>query len=109
MNLEQKYQEQYETGFPIFEKLFQLKKDDFIKVMKDIFQDNKSVMEILENKPKVIKTLNDDNPEEIKICFYSSIEVTYFGVRYKPEHGVSNMVLKFDKFFNIDVALNGLK
>ncbi len=25
-----------------------------------------------------------------------------------PEHGVSDMVLKFDKFFNVDVALNGL-
>jgi hypothetical protein len=108
MTLEQKYKEQYEIGFPIFQKLFQLKKDDFIKVMKDIFQDNKSVLEILENKPKVIKTLNDDEPEEIAIHFYSSISINYFGVRYKPEHGASDMILKFDKFFNVDVALNGL-
>lgn len=108
MTLEQKYKEQYEIGFPIFQKLFQLKKDDFIKVMKDIFQDNQKVMEILENKPRVIKTLTNDEPEDIKIHFYSSIEVNYFGVKYKPEHGVSDMVLKFDKFFNVDVALNGL-
>lgn len=108
MTLEQKYKEQYEIGFPIFQKLFQLKKDDFINVMKDIFQDNKSVLEILENKPKVIKTLNDDEPEEIAIHFYSSISINYFGVRYKPEHGASDMILKFDKFFNVDVALNGL-
>ncbi len=108
MSIEQKYKEQYEIGFPIFEKLFQLKKDDFIKVMKDIFQDNQKVMEILENKPRVIKTLTDDEPEDIKIHFYSSIEVSYFGIRYKPEHGVSDIVLKFDKFFNVDVALNGL-
>ena len=108
MTLEQKYKEQYEIGFPIFQKLFQLKKDDFIKVMKDIFQDNKSVLEILENKPKVIKTLNDDEPEEISIHFYSSISINYFGVRYKPEHGASDIILKFDKFFNVDVALNGL-
>jgi hypothetical protein len=108
MTLEQKYKEQYEIGFPIFQKLFQLKKDDFIKVMKDIFQDNKSVLEILENKPKVIKTLNDDEPEEIAIHFYSSISISYFGVRYKPEHGASDMILKFDKFFNVDVALNGI-
>lgn len=108
MTLEQKYKEQYEIGFPIFQKLFQLRKDDFIKVMKDIFQDNLKVMEILENKPRVIKTLTDDEPEDINIHFYSSIEVNYFGVKYKPEHGVSEMVLKFDKFFNVDVALNGL-
>ena len=108
MTLEQKYKGQYEIGFPIFQKLFQLKKDDFVKVMKDIFQDNLKVMEILENKPKVVKTLEDDEPEKISINFYSSIEVTYFGVRYKPEHGVSVMILNFDKFFDVDVALNGL-
>ena len=108
MSLEQKYKEQYEIGFPIFKKLFQLKKDDFIKVMKDIFQDNKSVMVILENKPRVIKTLNDDEPEEMQIHFYSSILINYTGVRFKPEHGSLEMILKFDKFFNVDVALNGL-
>lgn len=108
MTLEQKYKEQYEIGFPIFQKLFQLKKDDFIKVMKDIFKNNLEVMKILENKPKVIKTLNDDEPEDIKICFYDIIEVTYLGVRYKPEHGDSYMILRFDKFFNVDVALNSL-
>jgi len=108
MTLEQKYKEQYEIGFPIFQKLFQLKKDDFIKVMKDIFQENKSVMVILENKPRVIKTLNDDEPEEMQIHFYSSILINYTGVRFKPEHGSLEMILKFDKFFNVDVALNGL-
>ena len=108
MTLEQKNKERYEIGFPIFEKLFQLKKDDFIKVMKDIFQDNKSVMEILENKPRVIKTLNDDEPEEMQIHFYSSILINYTGIRFKPEHGALEMILKFDKFFNVDVALNGL-
>lgn len=108
MALKQKWEEQYEVGYPIFEKLFQLKKDDFIKVMKDIFQDNLKVMEILENNPRVIKTLIDDGPEDIKIYFYSGIEITYFGIKYKPEHGVPDMILKFDKFFNVDVALNSL-
>jgi hypothetical protein len=108
MFLEQKYKEQYEIGFPKFQKLFQLKKDDFIKVMKDIFQDNESVMEILENKPRVIKTLTDDEPEEMQIHFYSSILINYTGVIFKPEHGSLQMILKFDKFFNVDVALNGL-
>ena len=109
LTLEQKYKEQYEAGFPVFDKLFQLKKDDFIKVMKDIFQDNESVMGILENKPRVVKTLNDDEPEEMQIHFYSSISVNYAGVRFKPEHGSSEMILKFDKFFNVDVALKELK
>jgi hypothetical protein len=108
MTLEQKWKKEYEVGYPIFEKLFQLNKNDLIKVMEDIFQDNLKFMEILENNPKVIKTITDDKPEEIGIHFYSSITINYLGVRYKPEHGVSDMILKFDKFFNVDVALNSL-
>lgn len=108
MTLEEKYREQHEVGFPIFEKLFNLKKDDFIKVMKDIFHDNKNIIQILENNPSAIKTLRDDEPDVINIYFYDSMEITYSGVRYIPEHGSSTMVLKFDKFFNIDVALDKL-
>jgi hypothetical protein len=108
MTLEQKYKDQYEIGFPVFLKLFELKKDQFIKVMKDIFHENNRVMEILENRPKVIKTLTDDEPEGIEIHFYSSVSINYLGVRYKPEHGESDVILKFDKFFNVDVALNSL-
>lgn len=106
--LEQEYEEKYKVGFPIFKKLFELKKNDFVKVMKDIFRDNESVIEILENKPTVFKTIRDDEPQDIKVCFYSSIEITYVGVSYKPEHGASHYILKFDRFFNLDAALNGL-
>lgn len=59
-------------------------------------------------KIKTLKTLEDDEPKKIEIHFYSSISIGYFGVRYKPEYGASDMILKFDKFFNVDVALNGL-
>lgn len=108
MTLSEKYEQQYEIGFPMFEKLFQLKKDDFIRVMKDIFQDDKSVLEILENKPSVVKTLRNDEPEKITIYFYDGIEIDYTGVSYKPEHGSPTKILKFDKFFNLDVALRNL-
>jgi hypothetical protein len=105
MTLEQEYKEKYEIGFPIFEKFFNLKKDDFVNVMKDIFQDDDSILEILENKPTVTKTIIDDIPQNISICFYSSIEITYNGISYKPEHGNTSLILKFNKFFNID-AIN---
>lgn len=101
----EKIKQDYEVGLPIFLKLFNLKKDDFIKVLKNIFQDDTRIIEILENKPSVIKTLTDDEPKDIKIHFYSSLEINYFGIYYKPEHGQMTMVLKFDKFFNIDAAL----
>ena len=103
------YKEQYEIGFTIFEKLFRLGKEDFIVLMKNIFQDNKEVMQILDNKPTVIKTSKDDVPDEILICFYSMISINHLGVQFKPEHGSSSMILKFNKFFNIDIALKELK
>lgn len=106
MDLAQKIKEQYEIGFPIFKKLFQLKKDDFINVMKDIFQDDEYVMRILESKPNITKTLENDNPEQIRMDFYDSILIDHTGIWAQPEHGSSVMILKFDKFFNIDVALN---
>jgi hypothetical protein len=43
-NLEEEYLKQYAIGFPTLHKLFMLSKKDFITVMKDIFQDNESVM-----------------------------------------------------------------
>lgn len=108
MSLVEEYKKKYEIGFPMFEKLFKLKKDDFIKVMRDIFKDDAKVLEILDNKPTVIKNLEDDIPNQISIHFYSSILIDYAGVKYKPEHGCMYPILKFDKFFNLDVALNGI-
>lgn len=100
-----KYEEAWKNGFPMFEKLFNLNKPNLLKVLKEIFQDNSSVLEILENNPKVIKHIEDDEPNEIKVCFYSRIEINPFGIYFQPEHGSSNQLLKFDKFFNIDEAL----
>ena len=108
MSLVEEYKQKYEVGFSIFEKLFNLKKDDFILVMKDIFKDDTKVLEILNNKPNVIKILENDCPEKIELHFYSSLLIDYSGVRYKPEHGCLYSILKFDKFFNVDVALNGI-
>jgi len=70
-----------------------------------MFQDNKNVMEILKDNPKLNKTLIDDTPQTINIYYYSSIEINWSGVKYKPEHGESKTLIKFDKYFNIDNAL----
>lgn len=106
--LEKKYHQEHETGFPIFKKLFELNKDDFLAVMKDIFQYNNLVLRLLKNEPRVVKTIVNDEPNTICIYFYDSIEVNAFGVRFKPEHGESTLILKFDKLFNVDIALEEL-
>jgi hypothetical protein len=102
MSIENKYKEMWETGFPMFEKLFNLNKPNLLKVLKELFQDNESILEILENNPNVIKKIENDVPNEIKVCFYSYIEINPFGIYYQPEHGASKQILKF---FNIDAVL----
>lgn len=88
-------EEKYEIGFPILEKLFNLKKEELIELLKEIFDDNDSVLEILENKPSVIKTIKDDKADNIAIHFYGSIEINFFGIFYKPEHGSGTYLVKF--------------
>lgn len=75
-------------------------------VMKDIFKDNENVMEILNNNPRIIKTIEDDEPNEIGVYCYGSILITPFGVAYKPKHGYSTNILKFDKYFNYEWKKN---
>ncbi|HMR88490.1 MAG TPA: hypothetical protein PKD51_10065 [Saprospiraceae bacterium] len=107
MSFVEKYQCEYEIAFPIFNKLFQLNKNDFINLMKEIFHDNGYVMEILNGNPKVIKTLNDDIAEEIQLHFYDSILINWSGVKYKPEHGSLRTIAKFNKDFIIrDTSLS---
>lgn len=96
-------EEKYEIGFPILEKLFNLKKEELIELLKDIFEENDSVLEILENKPSVIKTLKDDKADNIAIHFYGSIEINFFGIFYKPEHGSGNYLVRFNKYFKLDI------
>lgn len=107
-DLAEKYREMHNVGFPIFEKLFNLKKPELLKVCSEIFYDNEQILEILKKDPLVLKSSRNDEPEEIVISFYSKITIAYYGVSYKPEHGPQKGVLKFDKFFNIDAALQCL-
>lgn len=99
------FHKQYEEGFPIFEKLFQLKKEQLIKILKIIFQDTSSIIEFVDSNPQVTKTSKNDTPSEIAICYYDKITISPFGIYFKPEHGTSRKILMLNKFFNIDAAL----
>lgn len=108
MTLVRDFKEQFEVGFPMFKKLFELNRNDFITVMKEIFHDNKSVMEILEGSNNITKTIRNDTPEEISVEYYNSISINFLGVYYKPEHEVQTKLINFDKFLNIDAAFDCL-
>lgn len=87
-------------------------KDKRIKELEEVAMELYNLVhesDLIENKIKANNLYYIIKPEDISIYFYSSIIIDYSGVKYKPEHGSMNIILKFDKFFNIDVALNNLK
>jgi hypothetical protein len=90
----------------VFKTLFDLTSEDFVLVMKEIFQENESIFEILNNNPVVVKVSRNDEPDIIEIRYYACISVMETGVIYQPENGPSSMILKFDKFFNLEPALS---
>ena len=90
----------YEAGLPVFKKLFNLKKEELIKTVKEIVGDDYS--SILDNNPDVFKEIRNDEPEKISISFYDSIKITPFGINFVGEHGYnSKKLVEFNRFFTL--------
>lgn len=101
MSLVKDYLERYNTGFPVFEKLFNLKGEELIETLKDICSHDSLALEVLEEKPNTYKSIENDIPAKIKICSWSTIEITPTGIYYKQEHGQLRDVILFTKFFKL--------
>lgn len=97
------YKEKYEVGFATFEKLFNLKSEELIIVLKEIFTEYDYVLEILNNSTKVLKQLENDVPDEIKLISYKSLIINAYGINYVPEYGPQKKLIEFNKFFKIDI------
>ena len=97
------YLERYDIGFPTFEKLFNLKKDELIEILKDVCIGNSNATELLKEAPNVYKFIENDLPTKIKLCSWSTLEVTPTGIFYKPEHGQGSDVVNFNKFFVLNI------
>jgi len=95
--------ENYKIGLPIFEKLFNLKRDKLIEVLKDICSEHKRAMENLENNPSVNKESRNDEPYSLKIYNWSTIEIGAMGIYFKPEHEPGDYIVRFNKFFKLDI------
>lgn len=102
MDAVQEYLEKHRIGFPTFEKLFNLKKDELLKVLKDICIERK-YDDILEDSSNIYKYIENDLPTKIRVCSWSSIEITPTGIYYKPEHGNGHDIALFNKFFVLNI------
>ena len=94
------FQKQWEVGYPIFEKLFNLKKAELKVLLLEICGD--SYKEIIDNC-RVYKSITDDQPDKIEVCFYDKLVITPFGINYWPEHGEGSEVVKFNRFFTLNI------
>lgn len=102
MNAVEEYLEKHRIGFPTFEKLFNLKKEELLKVLREICIEKK-YEDILENSSNVYKYIENDLPTKIRVCSWSSVEITPTGIYYKPEHGDGHSITLFHKFFVLNI------
>lgn len=93
--------EQYNIGFPIFKKLFDMPKPELLKVLKEICGDNISP-ETLEDSSGVRKEIVDDIPTTLRVCSWDTLEISPFGIHFKTEHGHSKKIVEFNKFFKLE-------
>lgn len=99
MNTAEETKQKYETGFPVFKRLFEM---DSASLKEKLFQicATHHDKEVFKNG-KVTKTLVDDVPDSISISWYASFDVTAFGIYYIPEHGGSGLIVEFNEFFKL--------
>lgn len=92
-------------GQPILNKLFNLSSKELKEKICDII--GKSWFD--DHCPGMIedgivkKVIRNDNPQEIEIGYYDSIEITSAGIYFRPEHSERKVLKIFDKYFTYDI------
>lgn len=94
------FTKQWELGYPVFEKLFNLKSDELRAILIEIC--GVEYKEVI-NGGDVFKSFKNDMPRDLEIRYYSKLSISPFGITYYPEHGNQKDVVKFNKFFKLDI------
>lgn len=100
MNQIEKIRHKYETGLPIFKRLFEMDSKSLKEKLHRIC-DSHPDKDVFEHG-SVKKISVDDEPESIEIYYYSSFSISPMGIFYKPEHGPGNHVIEFNEFFKLE-------
>jgi hypothetical protein len=98
MTVLEKIEKQYNTGYPIFCKFFELKHEDLRKKLGEMFSD-KRILDIISDG-SVKKVTSDDEPEQISIHFYDEIQINFLGISLTPEHNSKRMLIEFTEHFS---------
>ncbi len=100
MDTSESIQEKWNTGYPIFKKLFETPCHELRGILSEICVDKIPNKDLF--KEGTIKKLSsNDKPESLDVWFYDSISISAFGINYKPEHGTPKTIVEFNKFFTL--------
>ncbi len=92
------FQEQWNTGLPVFLKLFNMPKAELLPLLKEICGD-RIPDDLFESTTHVYKETCDDEPTKIKVASWDKIDISPFGIHYTKEHGPTTKIVEFNKFF----------
>lgn len=100
MNQVEIIMEQYEIGYKIFEKIFQLSDKEIKEKLKSILKGNtKHDYSYILADGEVTRIIKNEKYKSIEISFYGSIEISSFGIYYHPEHGCQDKLVDFNEHF----------
>lgn len=95
--------ERVKTGMPVLVEIFNMPHLELRAKLKSILKNNDRFKdyEMVIDKGDVKKISTNDEPWEININFYDSIEINFMGVSLKREHGSPKLVVAFDEHFKL--------
>lgn len=108
MNTAESLQSTYEKNRPIVKRLYDYPYRDITEIVRlclieaNITDENICEIPSYEN-PLVIKKSENDEFEEVRIAYYSSIQINSFNITFIPEHGTT---IKLFDFATLEKVLN---
>lgn len=95
------FEEQYKKGFPVFEQLFNMKAAELKDKLKTICGSRIHNDFLFSTNSTVKKVISNDVPQEITVSFYDRIDISPYGINYKPEHRNSERIVEFNDHFKL--------
>ncbi len=88
------------VGFPIFEKLFHMKKADLLVQLRTICS-HRITSDLLDDNSEVVKETSNDIPVKIVVISYDVLVITPNGIEYRQEPGHFENIAYFNQNFKL--------
>lgn len=89
----------YEIGQEVLTEMAKMNRTEFLSKLTSVISG--LVPEGILTEGSVTKTYVNDVISKIEVHYYDSIEISWLGIYYKPEHGPYSQIIKFNSHFNL--------